>query len=119
LLNATAKSPPATTTGFEPLTDGNGKNFASLPTLAGSLSPVIVVATKLPSNTIADWALALYTLSTEAGKVMVLALAGLPMSAELPNSCLSVVSALATDGSVHGIWWWVSLSYMASPALRM
>src|SRR6202000_3016446 len=63
--NWTLKSPAASSTGLEPLTDGNGKNFASVPTTAGSLSPGIVVATKLASYTIADGAFALNTLSTE------------------------------------------------------
>ena len=104
LVNATAKSPAASTTGAEPLMEGNAKYFATVPTLAGSLSAGIVVATKLASYTIAEVGLALKTLSTEPVNGTVSAADGEPIRALSPQICLRVVSAVATVGSVHLIW---------------
>src|SRR5262249_3286541 len=101
---ATPKSPATSFTFGEPLIDGNAKNFASVPTFAGSLSPVIVVATKLASKTSAEEGFDLNTLSTDAVNGVFSALDGEPISAGLPQTCLSVFRAVVTDGSVHGIW---------------
>src|SRR5580704_1931223 len=109
LVKATAKSPAASTSAGELLIDGNTKNLATLPTGEGSLSLVMVVATKLASYTIAEDGLALNTLSTEPVKGTFTALAREPTRDESPQISLRSLSAVVTVGSVHGIWWWVSL----------
>src|SRR5262245_30079269 len=117
-LNVITVSPPPITTGGELLINGNTNTLNPLSGLA-FVDDQITRATKSPSNTIAAFGGCVNTSDTEVGKSFCRA-------AEVPPAMLDVspttfaisVSADVTDGSVHGMAWVDSLSYMSGPACR-
>ena len=59
------------------------------------------------------------TLVTDVGKSVCRAPCVPPsMLLVSPKTCAMSFSAVVTDGSVHGMSWLVSLSYMSGPAVR-
>ena len=113
-----APSPPPTTAGWDPLIDGKAKNLASVPTLA-CVSFLMFEATKSPSYTMAPCGGVANTLLTDwANGVDTAPWVPPTRSLGLLHSSPSVRRAAFTDGSVHGIWCFVSLSYLSAPACR-
>src|SRR4051794_36258155 len=86
VLNCTATSPPPTTDAGELPTAGNGNHLALSPTLY-LLDELMTPATKLPSNTTADFGFFANALVTEPGKSVCSALPGEPTSVLSANSC--------------------------------
>src|SRR3978361_306469 len=112
----TTVSPPPTTDGAEPATDGKA-NWLK-PETAFSLV-VATPGTKSPSMTIAALGGSVKTLFTEVGKSVCSAPEVPPkMLPDALKTCAIVFSELITDGSVHLIAWVESWSYFAAPAWR-
>src|SRR4051794_36475412 len=99
-LIITATSPAPTTAGWEPLTDGNAKNFASTPGFDLVLC-VMFVAAKSPSMTTAPFLLVPKACVTLSAKVVCSAFGWNRFFCF--QKALMMVSASFTDGSVHGI----------------
>src|SRR5215470_4310520 len=99
-LSATASSPPETTAGCDPLMDGKSKNFAVSPTV-NLPSLVMSVPTKSPSYSMAAFGLAPNTSASDWVKLSCVA-PGATAPGVLRYAA-QVLSAVTTDGSVHGI----------------
>src|SRR5262245_45166671 len=117
-LNVMTVSPPPITTGGESLIDGNANTLNPVSGFA-FVDDRITPATKSPSNTIAAFGVDEKTSDTEVGKSFWSACEVPPAMFDVSPTILPiVVSAVVTDGSVHGMAWVDSLSYMSGPACR-
>ncbi len=118
-LNITAKSPAPTTTGDEPSMDGNGKTSASVPGTA-VVSLTMLVRTKSPSNSMPASGGSRKTSGTVSSKLVCTAPRVPPARFwESPITTRICSSASITEGSVQGISWAASWSYISGPAVRM